>query len=214
LAAGGGWQSILYATAGAEVTVVDISPGMLELDQREAKRRNLNLKLCEGSMDDLGFLQENSFDIVHHPVSSCYVPDISKVYAEVATVIKDHGLYISQHKQPTSMQIVDRDQESRYLVGIEYYHAGPLPEVPDKSYREPNAKEYLHRWEDLVGGLARTGFIIEDLREPYRGKKNAPPGDFHHRGRFTPPYVRILARRKSRSDQLSKSQPTGNLWLP
>ena len=36
LAAGGGWQSILYAAAGAEVTVVDLSPGMLRLDAQEA----------------------------------------------------------------------------------------------------------------------------------------------------------------------------------
>ena len=39
LAAGGGWQSILYAAAGADVTVVDLSPGMLRLDAREAEKR-------------------------------------------------------------------------------------------------------------------------------------------------------------------------------
>jgi hypothetical protein len=38
LAAGGGRQSAIYATAGADVTVVDISPAMLELDRQVACR--------------------------------------------------------------------------------------------------------------------------------------------------------------------------------
>ena len=38
LAAGGGWQSVLYASAGARVTVVDLSPEMLRQDVREAER--------------------------------------------------------------------------------------------------------------------------------------------------------------------------------
>ena len=32
--------------------------------------------------------------------------------------------------------------------------------------REPGAVEYLHRWEQLVGGICRSGFVIEDLVEP------------------------------------------------
>ena len=34
LASGGGWQSILYAAAGARVTVADLSPAMLRLDEQ------------------------------------------------------------------------------------------------------------------------------------------------------------------------------------
>ena len=68
LASGGGWQSILYASAGARVTVLDLSGGMLELDRREAARRGLSVTTIEGSMDDLSLLHEERFDIVHQPV--------------------------------------------------------------------------------------------------------------------------------------------------
>src|SRR5580693_3124266 len=44
LASGGGWQSILYASAGARVTVVDLSPAMLRLDEREASRRGRSVR--------------------------------------------------------------------------------------------------------------------------------------------------------------------------
>ena len=210
LAAGGGWQSILYASAGANVTVVDLSPGMLRLDEREAARRRLSVRCIETSMDDLSMLEEASFDLVHQPVSTCYVPDVCAVYREVARVLKDDGLYISQHKTPTSLQVTHRTDRHQYVLGREYYHEGPLPASEDTSYRETGTMEYLHRWEQLVGGLCRSGFVIEDLVEPYRADQDAPVGHFRHRGRFIAPYVRMKARRLRR--MVSKKPPA--IWTP
>lgn len=211
LASGGGWQSILYAAAGANVTVIDISPGMLELDRREADRRGYSVKAIEGSMDDLSMLSDATFDIVHQPVSTCYVPNITRVYEEIARVTRDGGVYISQHKQPTSAQITHRNERDHFVIGIEYFHKGPLPRVEDISYREAGAVEYLHRWDELVGGLCRSGFVIEDLREPRRADYSAPVEHFGYRGRFIPPYVRMKARRISRS---SDAQVASKIWLP
>lgn len=211
LAAGGGWQSILYASAGANVTVVDLSTSMLQRDEREAARRHLSIRVLQGSMDDLSMLHPESFDIVHQPVSTCYVSDIGKVYREIARVIRDGGLYISQHKQPTSLQVTHRDAGDRYVIGVEYYRDGPLPKTDDVAYRENGAVEFLHRWDQLVGELCRAGFVIEDLREPYRGDKSARPGDYRHRGRFVPPYVRLKARRLARTDP---PPDESRLWTP
>ncbi len=211
LASGGGWQSILYAAAGAKVTVVDLSPAMLRLDQREATRRNLPLRTIAASMDDLSMLRDESFDIVHQPVSTCYVPDVAAVYGETARVLRDGGLYISQHKQPGSLQITHRDTQDRYVIGIEYYHENPLPPCEDTSYREAGATEFLHRWEQLIGELCRAGFVIEDLREPCRADRSAPPGHYRHRGRFTAPYLRLKARRRPRRE-INKVQPA--IWTP
>lgn len=211
LAAGGGWQSILYAAAGADVTVFDLSPEMLALDTREAARRKLAVRTVQGSMDDLSVFENGAFDIVHHPVSTCYVPKLEPVYREVARVLRDRGLYISQHKTPTCMQISERDPRNRYVLGISYYHEGALPAVADTSYRESGAVEYLHRWESLVGDLCRSGFVIEDLTEPRRGDPKAKPGHFKHRGMYTAPFVRIKARRIA--SQIVSHEPP-RLWVP
>jgi ubiquinone/menaquinone biosynthesis C-methylase UbiE len=210
LAAGGGWQSVLYALAGARVTVVDLSPEMLKLDEQQARRRGVHVRCLEASMDDLSELPPESFDIVHQPVSTCYVPQIRETYAEVARVLRDRGLYISQHKQPTSLQIVERDERHRYVLGVSYYHPDPLPDVPDTSYREAGAVEYLHRWEQLVGELCRSGFVIEDLCEPRRGDPKARPGHFRHRGMFVAPYVRIKARRIREP----LAEASNAIWVP
>lgn len=211
LAAGGGWQSILYAAAGARVTVVDLSPAMLRLDEREAARRGFAVMLIEGSMDDLSMLPDARFDIVHQPVSTCYVPDVEKVYREIARVLRNDGVYISQHKQPSSLQITHRTPEGQYVFGLEYYRDGPLPATEDIAYREAGTVEYLHRWEQLVGGLCRAGLILEDLTEPYRADRTSPIGHHRHRGRFLPPYVRLKARRIARPERVEEPS---RLWIP
>ena len=211
LAAGGGRQSALYAAAGAHVTVVDISPEMLALDRQVAAERNLEIRTVEASMDDLGMLSAGAFDIVIHPVSTCYVPDVSAVYREVACVTAPGGLYISQHKQPGSMQAGVRPSAGGYELTEPYYRSGPLPPVVGSPHREPGTLEFLHRWEELLGGLCRAGFVIEDLLEPLHAEPDALLGSFAHRSRYVPPYVRVKARRVSAALQ---PIPAGKLWTP
>ncbi len=216
LASGGGWQSILYAAAGASVTVVDLSESMLRLDNREAKRRRFQIQTVHTSMEDLSMFAEESFDIVHQPVSTCYVPDLKCVYGEIARVVKSGGLYISQHKQPGSLQISHRNERQQFVIGVEYYHEGPLPNQQDTSYRESGATEYLHRLDQIVGDLCLAGFVIEDLREPKRADYKVDVSHFGYRGRFVPPYLRMKARRIARSqtpaDETSGTAST--IWTP
>jgi SAM-dependent methyltransferase len=211
LAAGGGKHGPLYATAGAIVTVLDISPAMLELDRQVAAERRIELTTVEGSMDELPMFAAATFDIVIHPVSTCYVPRIEPVYREVARVTRPGGLYISQHKSPTSLQADTRPASRGYELIEPYYRTGPLPAVVGSPHREEGTLEYLHRWEELLGLMCRAGFAIEDLVEPLHAKADTDPGSFDHRSRYVAPYVRIKARRtgSSTADNAGKS-----LWVP
>jgi SAM-dependent methyltransferase len=210
LAAGGGKQSALYAALGAEVTVVDLSPEMLALDRQVAAERNLAIRTVEASMDDLSIFSSASFDVVVQPVSTCYVPDILAVYREVARITATGGLYISQHKQPASLQADTRASPSGYELIEPYYRSGPLPAVEGSPHREPGTLEFLHRWEELIGGLCRAGFVIEDLLEPLHADPKAVPGTFAHRSRYVAPYVRIKARRTGPA----APAPPSKLWTP
>ena len=197
LAAGGGRQGPIYAAAGARVTVVDISPVMLELDRQVAQQRGLKLTTVEASMDHLVGLEDASFDIVIHPVSTCYVPDVRSVYREVARVTVGGGLYISQHKQPTSLQTSLQPGPAGYTLDFSYYRQQPLPtDHAPNLIREQGTLEYIHRWEMLLGEMCRAGFSIEGLTEPMHAKPDATGGQFGHRSQFVAPYVRIKARRQ------------------
>jgi SAM-dependent methyltransferase len=200
LAAGGGRQSSLYAAAGAEVTVVDLSGAMLELDRRMAAQRGYNLRILQTTMEDLSGLADGEFDLVIHPVSTCYVPSVGPVYDEVARVVRPGGLYISQHKQPVSLQAAYHRTADGYTLCHPYYLETPVPAPSTNSrsasrLREHGAIEFLHRWEDLLGRMCRSGFFIEDLIEPLHAKPGAQANSFADRATFIPPYVRIKARR-------------------
>jgi SAM-dependent methyltransferase len=195
LAAGGGKHGPLYAAAGAVVTVVDLSPAMLELDRQVAAERRLDLRTIEASMDDLSMLGTAEFDLVIHPVSTCYLPEIGPVYREIARVTRPGGLYVSQHKSPTSLQADTVPGARGYELAEPYYRSGPLPAVLGSPHREEGTLEYLHRWEELIGLLCRAGFVIEDLVEPLHARLDGLPGSFEHRSQFVAPYVRIKARR-------------------
>jgi SAM-dependent methyltransferase len=214
LAAGGGRHGVLLAAAGARVTVVDVSPAMLALDRKLAQERGLELALVEASMDDLSALAEASFQIVIQPVSTCYLPDVVQVYHQVARAIVPGGIYISAHKQPASLQTTFQEAASThpYVLTHPYYDKGPLPPAPAESWhREAGTLEFLHRWEELIGGLCRAGFVIEDLIEPRHGNSSEPPGSFGHRSCFVPPFVTLKARRTVAP---TASPPETRIWLP
>ncbi len=204
LAAGGGRQGPLYAAAGAQVTVVDLSPAMLELDRQVAQERRLDLRTVQTSMEQMPMFADASFDCVIHPVSTCYVPQVMPVFREVARVLRGGGLYISQHKTPTSLQASYQiGSEHGYVLRHPYYTREPVPPPQEASWsserlREAGATEYLHRWEELIGGMCRAGFMIEDLTEPLHAERDAITNSFAHRAKFIAPYVRIKARRAAR----------------
>ncbi len=211
LAAGGGRHSALYAAAGACVTVVDISPEMLALDRQVAAERGLELRVIEASMDDLSALAPAEFEIVIHPVSTCYVPDVLRVYREVARVVAPGGLYISQHKQPGSLQASTAPSANGYELVEPYDRRGPLPKVVGSPHREAGTLEFLHRWEELLGGMCRAGFVIEDLVEPEHADPQAPKGSFAHRSRYVAPYLRVKARRAGTP---APSGSSAKVWIP
>ncbi len=211
LAAGGGRQSAIYAATGANVTVVDISPAMLELDREVAAERGMDLRVVETSMDDLSMFTNAAFDIVIHPVSTCYLPSIANVFSEVARITRPGGLYISQHKQPTSLQASTNRSANGYELIEPYYRQGPLPPVQGTRLREEGTMEFLHRWEEIIGGICRSGFVIEDLVEPFHADPNAPRDSFGERCCYAAPYVRIKARRNNTT---MESAPVNRIYLP
>lgn len=198
LAAGGGRHGPLLARAGAEVTVLDLAPAQLEIDQRLAATHGLALTTVLGSMDDLASkFPLGHFAVVVQPVCSSYVADLAPVHAGLAHVLRPGGLLVAQHKQPAALQAHARMGRDGWVLESLAVDGLPLPVVTGHDHREAGTQEFLHPLSELVGGLCRVGFVIEDLSEPCLGDAWAPIGSAAHRAAFLPPYLKLKARRAS-----------------
>jgi len=69
--------------------------------------------------------------------------------------------------------------------------------------------EFLHRWDELLGGLCQSGFVLEDVMEPKFGDPAAKPGTFEYRGHYIPPYIQFKARRTD-----AAVKPEVEVWTP
>lgn len=74
LAAGGGKQSAAFSVMGAHVTVLDLSPAMLERDRQAADHYGYSIELHQGDMRDLSHYPDAHFDLVWQPYSINFIP--------------------------------------------------------------------------------------------------------------------------------------------
>ncbi|MFC1954840.1 class I SAM-dependent methyltransferase, partial [Chloroflexota bacterium] len=100
LASGGGQQAPVLAAAGARVSVLDNSPEQLKQDRFVAERDSLTISTVEGDMADLSNFRELSFDLIIHPVSNVFVPDVRPVWVEAFRVLRPGGILMSGFDNP------------------------------------------------------------------------------------------------------------------
>ncbi len=100
LAGSGGQQAPLLAAAGAAVTVLDNSPRQLAQDRLVAEREGLEIVTVQGDMRDLGAFQADSFDLVVHPCSNCFVPEVRGIWREVCRVLRPGGILMAGYVNP------------------------------------------------------------------------------------------------------------------
>ena len=172
LASGGGQQAPIRAAAGARVTVYDNSPRQLAQDRLVAERDGLALATMEGDMRRLDALADASFDLIVHPVSNLFVPEVRPVWAEAFRVLRPGGALLAGFNNPV-FYIFDNDAAERgeLLVRhrLPYADVDHLDSLTDdrRQVMEDNGwpLEWSHTLTDQIGGQLAAGFVLTDLYE-------------------------------------------------
>lgn len=171
LASGGGQQAPILAAAGAQVTVLDNSPRQLAQDRLVAERDALTIATVEGDMADLSMFADQSFDLIVHPVSNVFVPDIRPVWAEAFRVLRPGGMLLSGFTNPV-IYIFDQELAERGVFQVKYAlpysDLTSLAEEARQRYIEQEEPlEFGHTLEDQIGGQIDAGFVITGFFEDY-----------------------------------------------
>ncbi len=180
LASGGGQQGPVLAAAGAHVTVLDLSPRQLASDRRVAQREGLELRTVEGDMADLSAFADESFDLVFHPPSNNFGPDVLPVWKEAARVLRHGGALLAGFLNPVEY-CFDRRQADMGVFEMRF--AVPYSDTRDISEQERVALfgfeaplEFSHTLAELIGGQMEAGLLLTGLYEDYR--KGDPIAEF------------------------------------
>jgi len=170
LASGGGQQGPILAAAGAKVTVLDNSPRQLEGDRLVAERHALEITTVEGDMADLSMFSDHSFDLIVHPVSNCFVPDVCPVWAEAFRVLRGGGVLLAGFSNPVNYlfdyDLVDRTGVLQVKYVLPYSDLTSLSAEERQRYIEKEMPlEFSHTLEDQIGGQLDAGLTLTGFFE-------------------------------------------------
>lgn len=191
LASGGGQQGPTLSAAGANVTVLDQSMRQLDCDRLVADRESLDMRLVRGDMAELSMFDDSSFDIVFHPCSNLFTPNVRPVWREAFRVLRKQGVLMSGFLNPLFFMF-DRELDDQGQLAVR--HSLPYSDlerwqregrqlVPEKN----QPLEFGHLLTDQIGGQIDAGFVITGFYEDYWNEEATTLN------KFTPTYIATLA---------------------
>jgi len=120
-------------------------------------------------MADLSIFDDQTFDLIFHPVSNIFVPEIRPVWRETYRVLRKGGTLLAGFMNP-AYYIFDYplSEQGRLEVkySLPYSDLDSLSEADLQQYVEKGYPlEFGHTLEDQIGGQIEAGFVLTGFYE-------------------------------------------------
>ena len=167
LASGGGQQMPVFAACGAKCTVLDYSLRQLESERAVAEREGYQIEVVRADMTKPLPFDDDSFDLVFHPVSNCYVREALPIFRECARVLRPGGVLVCG--LDTGINYVVDEDEERIVRGLPF---DPIadPSLMRQLEEEDAGVQFSHTLEEQIGGQLAAGFVLTNLFEDTNGE--------------------------------------------
>ncbi len=167
LASGGGQQMPIFTALGAECTVMDYSSKQVETERMVAEREGYNINAIRGDMTKPLPFEDETFDLIFHPVSNCYVKEVRPIWKECFRVLKPGGYLIAGVDHYINYIV---DEEEREIVNSLPFDPLTNEEQRKQLEREDAGMQFSHSLEEQIAGQLEAGFTLLDLYEDTNGE--------------------------------------------
>lgn len=167
LASGGGQQIPIFSALGAECTVLDYSDRQLKSEEEVSKREGYQVEIVKADMTKPLPFDDESFDIIFHPVSNCYVEKVEPIFKECYRILKKGGILLCG--LDTGINYIVDTREEKIINSLPF---NPLiNENNRKQLKEEDAGiQFSHSLTEQIGGQLKAGFILTDIEEDTNGE--------------------------------------------
>ncbi len=166
LASGGGQQMPVFTALGAKCTVLDYSQRQLDQERLVAKREGYEIEIVRADMTKPLPFEDDSFDLIFHPVSNSYIEDVHHVWRECYRILKRGGALLSGLDNGLAYAF---DDEEQAIVRKLPFNPLKDPALYEMSLRDDWGIQFSHTIEEQVGGQLRAGFVLTDIFEDTSG---------------------------------------------
>jgi SAM-dependent methyltransferase len=166
LACGGGQQMPVFAALGADCTVLDYSDRQLANEKLVAEREGYKINIVKADMTKKLPFDDDSFDIIFHPVSNCYVENVYHVWNECYRVLKKGGVLLAGMDNGINY-LFDDIAKSLEIVNKLPFNPLKNKEQFEQSEKNNEGMQFSHTIEEQIGGQLKAGFILKDLYEDH-----------------------------------------------
>lgn len=169
LASGGGQQIPVFSALGANCTVFDYSSSQCASDRLVADREGYEVEIIRGDMTKTLPFEDDTFDLVFHPVSNCYIREVKPVFTEVYRVLKKGGSFLGGYD--IGINYAFNDDETSLCHKLPY---DPLsdPALLKELSDADDGIQFSHTIDEQIGGQLEAGFTLKEIYSDTNGTGN------------------------------------------
>ena len=166
LASGGGQQMPVFAALGAKCTVLDYSPAQCEKEHMMAQQEGYEMEILRYGMTKPLPFSDETFDLIFHPVSNCYVEEVKPIFKECFRILKKGGILLCGLDNGINFIFDDDETTVKYTFPV-----NPLkdPKLYEESVKNDWGIQFSHTLEEQIGGQLEAGFLLTHVYEDTNG---------------------------------------------
>lgn len=166
LASGGGQQMPIFAALGADCTVLDYTDAQLNSERLVAEREGYAIDIVKADMTKPLPFADESFDLIFHPVSNCYVREVKPIWKECSRILKKGGVLLVGFDNSINYLVDDAEER---IINTWPFDPLTKPEQMKQLADTDSGVQFSHSLEEQIGGQLEAGFMLAALYEDTNG---------------------------------------------